>query len=66
MTFLPALFLDFILTDLVIIATYVLFVFVWELIFPPKTKEQEKEEEEAIMTKSVRMKSRKSAGKKVI
>ena len=47
MTFLPALFLDFILTDLVIVTTYVLFVFVWELIFPPKTKEQQKEEEEA-------------------
>lgn len=46
-TFIPALFLDFFLTDAVIFASYALFVFVWELIFPPKSKDaQEKEEEE--------------------
>jgi hypothetical protein len=45
-TFIPALFIDFFLTDAVIFASYIFFVFVWELIFPPKTKELEKEEEE--------------------
>ena len=46
MTFLPALFMDFFLTDAVIVVSYMLFVFVWELIFPPKTKEQKDKEEE--------------------
>ena len=46
MTFLPALFMDFFLTDAVIVVSYMLFVFIWELIFPPKTKEQKDKEEE--------------------
>jgi len=45
-SFIPALFIDFFLTDAVIIATYVFFVFIWELIFPPKAKEEAKEEDQ--------------------
>lgn len=36
LTFIPALFLDFFLTDAVIFVSYAFFVFIWELIFPPK------------------------------
>ena len=45
-TFIPALFIDFFLTDAVIIFTYVIFVMVYELIFPPKTQEMKDKEEE--------------------
>lgn len=45
-TFIPALFIDFILTDSAIIITYVLFVFIYELIFPPKAKDAEEKGEE--------------------
>jgi len=46
LTFIPALFVDFILTDLVIVATYVIFVLLWELAFPPKQKDGGKEDSE--------------------
>merc|ERR1711990_598458 len=45
-TFIPALFIDFFLTDSVILITYVLFVFIYELIFPPKAKDGEEKGEE--------------------
>jgi len=45
-SFIPALFIDFFLTDAVIIATYVMFVLIWELIFPPKAKDAEEKGEE--------------------
>ena len=45
-TFIPALFLDFFLTDAVIIVTYIIFVQLWELVFPPKEKEAKDMEEE--------------------
>jgi len=46
LTFIPSLFVDFILTDSVIFISYVLFVFIWELIFPPKQDAEEKGEEQ--------------------
>ena len=45
-SFIPALFIDFFLTDAVIIVTYVVFVLIWEAIFPPKKKEQASEDED--------------------
>lgn len=45
-SFIPALFIDFFLTDAVIIATYVIFVLLWELAFPPKSKEEKAAMEE--------------------
>lgn len=50
-SFIPALFLDYFLTNAVIYTTYVLFVFIYELIFPPKAKapEEKGEEEQALL-----------------
>merc|ERR1712216_537787 len=41
-TFLPALFLNIFLTNAIILLSYIMFVFIYELIFPPK---EEKESE---------------------
>lgn len=40
-SFLPALFLNIIITNGVILLSYWFFVFVYELIFPPKEKKEE-------------------------
>lgn len=41
-TFIPALFLEILLTNFCIIVSYIMMVFIWELIFPPKVKETDK------------------------
>lgn len=47
LTFIPALFLDFFLTDTVIFATYAIFVLIYDLFVPAKKQDaQEKDQEE--------------------
>ena len=47
LTFIPALFLDFFLTDAVVFTSYALFVFIYELFVPEKKQESiDKGEEE--------------------
>lgn len=52
-TFIPAMLIDFFLTDAIIFVSYALFVFLWELAFPPevKDKKRDKEEEEQALLK---------------
>jgi hypothetical protein len=45
-TFIPALVLEILLTNAIILVTYILLDFVYELFVPPKQKQQDKDEEE--------------------
>ena len=45
--FIGALFIEFILVNLAILLSYLLFDFLWNLAFPRKTPEQKAKEEEA-------------------
>ena len=54
-TFIPALFLEYFLTNAIVLITYIIFDFLWKLVFPGKSKEQkakEKEEEEQALLKN--------------
>ena len=51
-SFLPAVFLEFFLTNVAILITYFIFDFLWSLVFPKKTAEQiAKEQEQARLAK---------------
>jgi hypothetical protein len=45
-TFIPALVLEIVLTNAIILVTYIILDFVYELFVPPKQKQQDKDEEE--------------------
>jgi hypothetical protein len=45
-TFIPALVIEYFLTNTVVLVTFIIFDFLWKLVFPGKTKEQKEKEKE--------------------
>lgn len=45
-TFIPALVIEYFLTNTVVLVTFIIFDFLWKLVFPGKTKEQKDKEKE--------------------